>query len=82
MSTNWDAMKKYEERIKELREIADEEGIPFSEESAKSALSFLADIQPAGVDPTEEPSRLLVHRETSPENVEAGEEDEWRIPTS
>lgn len=76
MSTNWDVMKQYEERMKELREEAEEEGIELSETSINNAMQLLYALQPPGSDPSEEPSRLLVHRESNDEN----DDDEWRLP--
>ena len=75
MSTNWDIMRQYEERVKELREIAEEEGIEINEDSVSNAMDFLYALSPPGTDPSEEPSRLLKHREASePSN------DEWQLP--
>ena len=75
---HWDSMREYEERIKELREQAEEEGIEISEDSIKSAMSFLSDITPA--QGGENPSRLLVHKtDTEAPDTDV---DEWKIPNS
>ena len=74
MSTNWDIMREYEERLKKLREIAEEEGIEINEDSVNNAMNFLHDISPPGSNPTEEPSRLLEHKESN------DSDDEWQIP--
>lgn len=73
MSTNWDIMRQYEERIKELREVAEEEGIEISEASINNAMRLLHDISPPGTNPSEEPSRLLEHKEDN-------DDDEWKLP--
>ena len=75
MSTNWDIMRQYEERMQELREEAAEDGIELSEESISNAMELLYALQPPGTDPTEEPSRLLIHKENNDDD-----EDEWRLP--
>ena len=72
-SDHWDSMREYEERIKELREHAEEEGIELSEDSISNAMSFLSALTPASGG--ENPSRLLKHRD------DADTDDEWRIPT-
>ena len=79
MSTNWDIMRQYEERIKKLREMAAEEGIEgieVNEDSVSNTMGFLHDISPPGTDPSEEPSRLLKHREDGDDDVN----DEWKLP--
>ena len=75
MSTNWDPMRQYEERMKELREEAEEEGIEINEDSVNNAMQVLYNLLPPGTNPSEEPSRLLEHRETP------DEEDEWHLPS-
>jgi len=87
MSTNWDAMRGYEERMRELKEQAAEEGIEINEESMRNAMEVLYGLLPPGTNPTEEAGRLLKHRETaeSPPDQETKPdaetpEDEWRIP--
>ena len=76
MSTNWDIMRQYEERMQELREAAEEEGeIEINEDAISNALNLLYELLPSGTDPSEEPSRLLRHRE----ELEAAE-DAWRLP--
>ena len=75
MSTNWDLMRQYEERMKELREEAEEEGIEINEDSINNAMQVLYNMLPTGTNPSEEPSRLLEHRETP------DEEDEWHLPS-
>ena len=70
---HWDSMRQYEERMKELRKEAEEEGIEVSETSISSAMSFLSAIMPA--QGGENPSRLLKHKSDS------GTDDEWRIPS-
>ena len=74
MSTNWDGMRQYEERMKELREQAEEEGIEINETSISNAMDLLYALSPPGTNPTEEPSRLLRHREPS------DSDDEWQLP--
>ena len=59
MSTNWDPMRQYEERMKELREEAEEEGIEINEDSVNNAMQVLYNLLPPGTNPSEEPSRLL-----------------------
>ena len=70
-------MRQYEERMKELREEAEEEGIAVSEVSISNALSLLSAITDATT-PAQgegsEPSRLLKHRD------DAAPVDEWAIP--
>ena len=75
MSTNWDVMRQYEERMKELREEAEEEGIEINEGAVNSAMRLLHDLSPPGTDLSEEPSRLLKHKE-----VDDAADDEWRLP--
>ena len=75
MSTDWDVMRQYEERMKELREEAEEEGIEVSEASISNTMDLLYALSPPGTDPTEEPSRLLKHGEVSD-----SDDDEWRLP--
>ena len=58
---HWDSMRQYEERIQELREQAEEEGIELSEASVNAAMSFLSNLTPA--QGGENPSRLLKHRD-------------------
>ena len=79
-------MRGYEERIRELREQAAEDGIELNEESVKGAMDFLSAITPAQAE-TGRSSRLLDHGTGSSgptghsANTDPGnEEDEWRIP--
>ena len=72
---HWDSMRQYEERMKELREEAKEEGIEISETSVSNAMSLLSSLSPAQGEGSE-PSRLLIHK------VDSDVDDEWRIPTS
>ena len=72
---HWDSMRQYEERMKELKKEAEEEGIEVSETSISSAMSFLSDISLAQGEGSE-PSRLLIHKKG-----DSGTDDEWRIPS-
>ena len=74
---HWDAMRQYEERMKELREQAEEENIEINETSISNAMSFLSGISPA--QGGENPSRLMVHKDDADAEDDAG--DEWQIPT-
>ena len=76
MSTNWDVMRQYEDRMKELREAAEEEGIEVSEVAINTAIRLLHDLSPSGTDLSEEPSRLMKHKEE-----EDAADDEWQIPS-
>ena len=70
---HWDSMRQYEERIKELREAAEEDGIEINETSINNAMSILSDLTAA--QGGENPSRLLIHKDDS------GTDGEWCIPT-
>lgn len=76
MSTNWDATRDLDEKFKKLREDAEADGIELNEESLSKARELLYNLLPQGADPTEEPSRLLVHKE----QLQEDDEDEWQIP--
>ena len=69
---HWDSMREYEQRIKQLREQAQEEGIELSEDSISNLMSFLSDLTPA--EGGNNPSRLSIHK------TPAAADDEWQIP--
>ena len=79
---HWDSMRQYEERMKELREEAKEEGIEISEASISNAMDLLSSLSLAQGEGSE-PSRLLIHKADSDANSDASSDvdDEWRIPT-
>ena len=71
---HWDSMREYEERMKKLREEAEEEGIEINETSINNAMSFLSAITEA--QGGENPSRLMKHKDGSGTDTD----DEWQIP--
>ena len=56
-------MRQYEERMKELREEAEEEGIAVSEVSISVIITLCADATTPAQGDGSEPSRLLKHRD-------------------
>lgn len=78
MSTNWDVMREWEERMKKLKEDAADDGIEVSDAAISSAMDIFYALQGPGSVPYKDGNRLFQH---GPDGAhEEANDDEWRLP--